>query len=170
MSSHAVHFDAQRNVADLGGASMVFHCHFYNCTLQRAIELGMGEQAHVILRESAITPVRSQLAALAPAGASPSEVLAVAASLFSELGFGRFAPVALDAHGGEIIVSSSHYAMGWLSIFGERKEPGCRFVEGFVQAAVEQAFGKASGQVHVTEHRCFSCGQDDCRFRVEIKP
>lgn len=165
--TNAIRFDAQHNVALLGDASMVFHCHFYNCTLQRSIESGMGERAHAVLRDAAVPSVRAQLAALVPTGASPSEVLARAASLFTGLGFGRFAPFALDAKGGEVIVESSHYAMGWISIYGERKDPACAFVEGFLTAAVEVAFGKSSG-VTVREHRCFACGHDDCRFRVEV--
>lgn len=164
-----IEFDKDRNVATLGGASMVLHCHFYNCTLQRAVEQGLGAAAHDVLRDAAVATVRGQLQKVAPPRAPRSEVLSIASRLFSELGFGRFAPFALDATGGEVIVTSSHYAMGWLSIYGDRSEPACRFVEGFLQAAVEAAFGKTSG-VTVEEHRCFACGHDDCRFRVEVKP
>lgn len=164
-----IRFDADRNVAELGGQSMVFHCHFYNCTLQRAVEAGMGEEkARVVLRDSALASVRSQLAQACPEGASSSEVLATAASLFTQLGFGRMAPFVIDARGGEVIVTSSHYAMGWLSIYGERKDPACRFVEGFLSAAVSVAL-RTSAPVVVTEHRCFACGHDDCRFQVEVK-
>ncbi len=89
--SQLIEFDQAENVATLGGASMVLHCHFYNCTLQRAVEQGLGPAARDVLREAAVTSVRAQSTALAPKGASPSDVLAIASRLFSELGFGRFA-------------------------------------------------------------------------------
>ena len=59
-----IEFDAERAVVLSGGQSLVFHCHFYNCALQHAIEDGMGDAAPGVLTAGAAEVVPAGLLGL----------------------------------------------------------------------------------------------------------
>ena len=157
-----ISFNADTNIALLGGQSMVFHCHFYNCALQKAVEQGLGERAPQLLEAASARTVRQQLEALAPA-----DPMAAAARIFRELGFGVLELNALDGTKGTVTIAASHYAMGWTSVEGERPEPVCFFPAGFIRAAVSLAHGVSVEMIRVTETACFASGAPACRFSVE---
>ncbi|MEW5850605.1 MAG: 4-vinyl reductase [Myxococcota bacterium] len=161
-------FDAKTNVAMLGGQSMVFHCHHYNTALQRAVEGGLGAAAPDVLTVAAQESARLQLSALASKGSGPQERLAHADKLFAELGFGRLDFSEAGARGGTVKVSNSHYAMGWVSKYGERDTPTCHFVSGFIGGALAVAHNLAPERIVVTETRCLATGHPACRFKVEV--
>jgi hypothetical protein len=159
-------FDAQRGLATLGGQSLVFHCHFYNCALQRAIESGLGDEARVLLRDAAIPPVRKQLLDLV--GSDIERALQLGPELFCQLGFGTVDLAGVGAKGGTAVVLASHYAMGWVVVHGRRQEPACRFVEGFIAATLSVAYDLAPDRVRVQETECYACEAESCRFSVEV--
>jgi hypothetical protein len=163
---HPIQYDQGRNVAVLGGQSLVFHCHYYNCALQKAIEDGLGPAAREVLRDAAAEPVRQQIAALC--GDACERAPAIAAELFAQLGFGMLDLSGVTAAGGQATVRASHYAMGWVAAQGDRHEPVCRFVEGFIAGAVAAAFDRPVAAVGVVESLCYACGEQDCRFDVEV--
>ncbi|MBX3272162.1 MAG: hypothetical protein KF729_17990 [Sandaracinaceae bacterium] len=158
--------DADSNTALLGGQPLVFHCHFYNCALQEAIEAGLGEDAGDVQRAAAQEAVRLSLAELGGPGA---EVLGRASALFRQLGFGTLDLAGVGPRGGLAYSPSSHYAMGWVATRGTRPTPACAFVEGFVAAAVIVAHGLTPERVRVREAECFACGAERCAFRVEVR-
>lgn len=164
----ALVFDPKTNVAILGGQSMVFHCHHYNCALQRAVESSMGSDAAMLLMVPGQEVVREQLGHLTGANDNANQRLAAAVALFSQLGFGRLETGALTPRGGTVACAGSHYAMGWLSKYGERDTPACHFVSGFVAGMVAVAFGVAPERLHVKETRCLATGHSACRFKVEV--
>lgn len=159
--------DLATNTATLGGQSLVFHCHFYNCALQAAIEDALGDEAALVQSRSAEEVVRAQLTQLV-VGLEPKARVELGASLFAQLGFGVLDLSGLSARGGSVVVHGSHYAMGWVAIYGERSTPVCNFVEGFVAAVFGVAFGVAVAHVRVREKRCFACGADHCALDVEV--
>jgi len=163
-----VHFDPKTNLALCGGQSMVFHCHFYNCALQEAIERGLGADARRVQMLAAQEVARSQLGKLAPASTPPKGVLDLAAGLFKEFGFGILDFSAIGPRGGSVIVSNSHYAMGWVATRGERAEPVCDFVSGFIAGVLVAAFGTPAERVFVREIKCLGCGADHCKFDTEV--
>jgi hypothetical protein len=164
---HPVEFDPTTNVATLGGRPLVFHCHHYNSILQKTIEQGLGEEADRLLTTAAQEAVQLQLTALARAG-DRDGVLETAASVFSELGFGRLDFTDLGESGGTVTSPSSHYALSWLAKFGERTTPACQFTAGFIAAAAGVAFDLDPERVRVRESRCQAQGSAVCRFDVEV--
>ncbi len=167
MGSIEVHDDLVESTALSGGQSLVFHCHFYNCALQQTIEQQLGDAAAEVQRSAAERCVRAQLAALS-VGVDAAARLELGASTFAQLGFGTLDLSKVSERGGQAVVSASHYGMGWVAIYGERKTPACNFVEGFVAAVVGEAFGLAADRVRVRERQCFACGAERCTFDVEV--
>lgn len=164
-----VAFDAAKNVATLGGQEMVFHCHHYNCALQRAVTGSLGQAAAAeLFRAAGAEAVRPQLVALTKT-MGEGEALTWATTLFSELGFGALDLSAMAALHGEVIVRQSHYGLGWLSKFGESQTPVCHFNAGFIAAALGVARHLAPERVVVTEHSCSAQGAEQCRFGVEVR-
>ena len=158
-----IEFDAERAVVLSGGQSLVFHCHFYNCALQHAIEDGMGEAAPGVLTAGAAEVVHAQMKALAT---QAEDLSAFAERAFSELGFGVLDLSGVSAQGGEAIVRASHYAMGWTAVHGARETPACFFPAGFIQGAVAAAHGLELASATVAETGCYAVGAEDCRFTV----
>jgi V4R domain len=164
---HSVDFDPKTNLATLGGRALVFHCHHYNSILQQTIEQGLGEEANHLLSIAAQEAVRLQLPALSRSG-DRARVLETAASVFSELGFGRLDFSALSESGGIVSAPTSHYALSWLAKFGERTTPACPFTAGFIAAAVSVAFDLEPERVRVRETGCQAQGRSVCHFDVEV--
>lgn len=157
--------DGDRGAAYLAGAPLVFHCHFYNCALQRAIEDGLGIAAPALLSEAATQSVQGQLRELG--GGDAAATMSAATEVFAKLGFGVVDLSGLDARGGKAIVRGSHYALGWLAVYGERSTPACHFAVGFVAAAMRAAHGDAP--LDVRETKCVACGGEQCEIVVEVK-
>jgi predicted hydrocarbon binding protein len=164
----AISFDAATNTATLGNQPLVFHCHHYNCALQRAIEEGLGADAPRVLTAAAKETVRLQLAALKKPGDDARAVVSSAEKLFAELGFGKLDATRLSARGGQADVAASHYAMGWVAKYGERSTPTCYFVAGYLAATVCVAWDLAPERVRVTESGCYACKAERCTFQVEV--
>jgi hypothetical protein len=157
--------DFEHGAAYLANAPLVFHCHYYNCALQRAIENGLGAEAPALLRDAAIGAAQRQLAELGSGDAATT--LQQASAVFAKLGFGVVDLGALGPTGGKAIVHGSHYALGWLAVYGERETPTCHFAAGFVAAAMQAAHGvKAIAR----ETKCVACGGDQCEITVEVSP
>ena len=167
--SLSVQFDESTNVALLGGKSLVFHCHYYNCALQEAIEQGLGEQAKALQIGAARDAVAPQLVELLEGTDDTTERLEKAGRVFAMLGFGALDFGELKADGGVVRCPHSHYAMGWLATRGERSTPACDFVSGFVAAVASAAFRLAPENVTVEETECLACGGAGCTFTVAVR-
>ena len=164
-----VGFDAARNVATLGGQEMVFHCHHYNCALQRAITDSLGQTAAAdLLRAAGAESLRPQLVNLTQK-MDEKQTLALSRSLFSNLGFGVLDMTRLNAIDGEVVVRQSHYGLGWLSKYGESKDPVCHFNAGFIAASIGVARSLAPERIVITEHACSAQGHEHCSFKVEVR-
>jgi predicted hydrocarbon binding protein len=152
-----VQVHADRGLASIGGEPHVFHCHHYNCFLQKSI----AEQSSLIdhrplLTDAATEVVHAELAKIGHANAE---------ELFQHLGFGLLDVKALGTAGGSAVVKASHYALGWLSKFGKTTDPVCFFAAGFIEATARHRFG---GHYTVKETACVATGASECRF--EVKP
>lgn len=156
--------DAEHGAAYLAGAPLVFHCHYYNCALQHAIESGLGIDAPGLLRDAATDAAAEQLRELG--GGDANATLTQASAVFSKLGFGVVELGGIGPDGGKAIVRGSHYALGWLAVYGERETPTCHFAVGFVVAAMRAAYGV--GKVQARESKCVACGADHCEVTVEV--
>jgi hypothetical protein len=144
-------------LASIGGEPHVFHCHHYNCFLQRSIADQSALVDHrPLLTDAATEVVHAELTKLGPA---------LAEELFQHLGFGLLDTKGLSASGGFATVKASHYGLGWLSKFGKSAEPVCFFAAGFVEATARLRFG---AHFQVKETACVASGAAECRF--ELKP
>lgn len=147
---------AERHLASIGGEPHVFHCHHYNCFLQKSIaEQGALIDAAPLLTDAAAEVVLAELNALGTVDAQ---------ELFAHLGFGLLDASALSAEGGRAVVKGSHYALGWRSKFGSSSEPVCFFPAGFIEAVARHRF---KGAYKVKETACVASGASECRFEVE---
>ncbi|MFT3711086.1 MAG: 4-vinyl reductase [Archangium sp.] len=144
-------------LASIGGEPHVFHCHHYNCFLQRSIADQSALIDHRPLLTDAATEVVS--AELSKIGQANAE------ELFQHLGFGLLDTKGLSASGGFATVKASHYGLGWLSKFGKASEPVCFFAAGFVEATARQRFG---ANFTVKETACVASGAHECRFELKV--
>lgn len=149
---------SEQSLASIGGEPHVFHCHHYNCFLQKTIvDQAALIDAKKLLTDAATEVVSSQLNAIKATAES-------ATTLFAQLGFGVVSLGGLSASGGTAVVKGSHYAQGWLSKFGSSSAPVCFFAAGFIEAAARRVHGTA---FTVTETACVAAGAKECRFEVK---
>lgn len=150
-----VQLHPEAHLASIGGEPHVFHCHHYNCFLQKSIIEQDGLiDAKPLLAAPAAEVVFAQLSKLGNVNES---------ELFRQLGFGVLDASKLTASGGVATVAGSHYALGWISKYGSAKAPVCFFNAGFVEAVARHRF-KANFQVKETA--CVATGARECRYEV----
>jgi hypothetical protein len=159
-----LHLDRDRKLISLFGEPVIFHCHHYNLFLQQTIEDPDWIDGVGILRTAAQEIFYSLLyGAFKALGIQETqERLAVAAQIFSFLGFGRLAFEATPA-GGEVQLTHSHYAEGWLSKYGEqvsRTRPIDHLAVGYVAAALDATFGEL-GSYTAEETECMAVTRKD---------
>lgn len=168
MGEFPVLFNAELNTTILASTSMVFHCHYYNCAIQKVIEEAMGEKAKNVFQQAALIAVLPQLARLIEKEENLESKFERGFALLKQLGFGYFDFSQLNSIGGVVTSNSSHYALGWLSEYAEREQPICDFITGYIQALFAVALNVASEQVKVREAECMATGSMECRFVVEM--
>lgn len=152
-----VSIHADRNLASIGGEPHVFHCHHYNCFLQKSI----ADQSALVQHETLLTDAATEvvLPELKALGAN-----ADVATLFQQLGFGLLDTKSLTADGGTATVTASHYGLGWLSKYGASSAPVCFFNAGFIEAVARHRFGQ---DFTVKETACVAAGAKACTFSVK---
>lgn len=163
-------FDAARNITTIGERRIVFHCHHYNVFLQRTIDEALGERAAGVQRLAAAEAARGLLEGLfrGDGGAGFQARLERAANLFGSLGFGLADIGGLTAEGGEVVLATSHYAVGWRAKFGAAAAPVCHFAAGFWSAAVAEAAGVAPERVIGDERACAAVSEGSCSIFIEV--
>ncbi len=168
MGEFPVLFNSELNTSTLASISMVFHCHYYNCAIQKVIEEAMGEKAKSLFQQAAVKAVMPQMATLIQKEENLESKLERGFALLKQLGFGCFDFSHLNSTGGVVISNSSHYALGWLSEYGEREHPICDFITGYIQALFAVTLNISSEEVKVREVECMATGGMECRFVVDI--
>ncbi|MCA9681205.1 MAG: hypothetical protein KC457_03350 [Myxococcales bacterium] len=149
----------------VAGKSVIIHCHHYNARVQRTVEGSSVIDGKTLFREAAASVFAEQLAGICRADEDAAARLRLAAALYTALGFGSFDLGAHDlfAEGACVRAPSSHYVEGWLAGFGRPEGPVCTFSEGYLEAAIWVATGRA---VEVRERACMACGAEQCEFEV----
>jgi hypothetical protein len=172
MSNGGSQFDPARNLIELGGRRIVFHCHHYNLFLQRTIEDALGPQAAAELQIAAGCESARELLTrvLAVAGAlSMPDKLTRAGELFAAHGFGLADLRALHASGGRVTLPTSHYALGWRAKWGTSRHPVCYFALGYWQGALAAAAGIAPERLVGHEVQCAATGAAACELSIEVR-
>ncbi|MDR7921275.1 hypothetical protein RHK62_03620 [Thermosynechococcus sp. HY213] len=166
--------DRPRKLVAFFDEPVIFHCHHYNLFLQQTIEDPDWIDGVSILQTSAQEIFYSLLAnAFNTLGVqTPAERLATAAQIFSFLGFGHL-NFEVTEEGGEVELTHSHYAEGWLGKYGEqvsRTKPIDHLAVGYVAAALDATFA-ALGTYVAEETSCMVVTrQDHCMIHVTKAP
>lgn len=151
---------------DIDGEAMIFHCHHYNCFLQRTILDAeyidskphlVGAAADVVLHQ-----LRRMFARLTDATARR----AVTEALYRSSGFGLLPLEALTENGGEVRTQSTHYSTGWKEKFGKSNSPVAYFSTGFLAAAYAALYDVPLEEVRAEQTACRSMGAADDVFVV----
>jgi hypothetical protein len=169
-------FDPERNVTTIADSRIVFHCHHYNIFLQRTVDEALGEDAANVQRLAALEASRRLLSGLfkGDGGAGVGmrvgvrERLDQATKLFGSLGFGLADLSGLTEQGGTVVLSTSHYALGWRAKFGPSAAPVCHFATGYWAAALAAAAGVAPERVLSAERRCGAVVDESCQIEIEV--
>ena len=161
----ALQYDWKNHRRQVAGEELIIHCHHYNSKLQHTIEGAAKVDGKQIITSSAHAAFSAFLARAVRPTDSEADKLAVASALYAYLGFGMLDMS--NATKGEVTASASHFVEGWRAGFPQRSTPVCTFTEGFLQAAMKVATGRA---VRVRETRCMMQGHSACRFDVTDGP
>jgi hypothetical protein len=157
----ALQYDWKLHRRQVAGEELILHCHHYNSRLQHTIEGAAKIDGKHIIVSSANTTFTGFISRAIRPSDSQAERLGVASALYAYLGFGQL-DLSHVEHG-EVTASASHFVEGWRAGFPQRSTPVCTFTEGYVEAAVRVATGRAA---RVRETRCMMQGNPACRFEV----
>jgi predicted hydrocarbon binding protein len=172
MTKFNVDWNKQQNIRLVEKSSLVFHCHHYNCHLQKTIEDaqivdGKGIQINVA-REVAFNQF-SKAYSLHPELKTTKQKLDFAAELFQVQGFGKVVFTKIDETGGVVKVPVSHYAKGWVTKWGKRFTPVCLFNTGWIAGVLAAVYDKQRYHYEVTETDCIAVTSKECVYTVGVR-
>jgi predicted hydrocarbon binding protein len=170
LTTQPIVFHREINQAVLGGEPLVFHCHHYNCILQRTLLDPADIQMKQVLIDAAAEVVFNQLHQLAKKGESGAQRLSEFSEIFRVLGFGVLELNRISEKGGKASAPFSHYGLGFLSKWGRQESPACYFNSGFIEAAAAAAFDKPLGTYRCVETECIAQGAKACQFELTTEP
>ncbi len=166
-------YDTQTHAYRLGNEPMIFHCHHYNLYLQNTIEDAKDYlDVQKLQVQSAEHVVYHQLKALEKEFGyklSLEEILGV----FSTFGFGKLHAQIVDEKNGYITSAYDHYGISYISKYDLRKpeEPSVSyFAQGFIAAMFAYYFDKPIHSYKVKQTECFSKGDNQAAYEVELLP
>jgi hypothetical protein len=165
--------DAAHRRGVVGGEPMIFHCHHYNCFLQRSILDAEDVESQPFLIGAAAEVAHHQLSTIFATMKiySPEGRKAMAETLYRWAGFGTLDFGSLDERGGTTSTPHSHYASGWRVKFGPSDKPICVFSSGWVAGALAAVYDLPNGSFSVVHDLCLATKTSDvCRFRLERAP
>lgn len=166
-----IDWNKKENKRMFEGKSLVFHCHHYNCYLQRTLEDakmvdGKGIQintARDVAFEHFTRVFRDHLELK-----NPRQKFAFASKFFQLTGFGLIDFSKVNSEGGTVKCPVSHYAKGWLAKWGKRKTPMCYFNVGWIAGVIAAVYCKERFSYEVKETRCEAVRGKGCTFEVEV--
>jgi predicted hydrocarbon binding protein len=136
----------------------VLHSQHYNSALVRSLLETDRVDARGIVENAA---AELAFASLRDAERGPSHAAAV--ELFRESGLGSLDLTGLGPEGGEVVVSHSHFADGWVERYGKSRKPVCAVPAGFIAGALAAVHGT---RFEVREVTCRARGDRECRFQA----
>ncbi len=172
MADLLIDWKKAENVRLVEGKPLVFHCHHYNCHLQKTIEDsrivdGKGIQL-TAAREVAFEHFTKAFANHSELK-EPKERLAFAENFFRLAGFGLVDFSKVSKNGGFVTCPSSHYAKGWVVKWGKRKTPMCFFNAGWIAGVLAAAYDGQRFTYDVQETMCEAVTGKGCTFQVGVR-
>ncbi len=161
-------FHANRFVVE--GEPMIFHCHHYNCFLQRSIQDAEYIDSAPVLVGAAAEVVHAQLTRVLSRTADVAARKSTVERLYRLCGFGLIDLSAVTEEGGEVRTRSTHYSTGWKEKFGRSRMPVAFFSTGFLAAALAAIYGLDPATVEARQTACRSTGADEDVFALSRGP
>jgi hypothetical protein len=149
---------------------MIFHCHHYNCYLQRSIQDADYIDSAPILVGAAVEVVLAQLARLVSRSPDVATRKSTVETLYRLCGFGLIDLSAVTAEGGEVRTRSTHYSTGWKEKFGRSRTPIAFFSTGFLAGALAAIYRLDPASVQSRQTECRSTGADEDVFLLSRGP
>jgi len=154
------------------GKSLVFHCHHYNCYLQRTIEDAQsidGKGIQVNTAREVAHEHFTKAFSNHPELNTPQKKFGFASTFFQIAGFGKVDFANMKEDGGIVKCPSSHYARGWVAKWGKRKTPACHFNAGWIAGVAAAVFNKDRYSYDVEEIECEAVKGKGCAYRVGVR-
>jgi hypothetical protein len=166
-----LNFDLEHRRQIVGNEPVIFHCHHYNCFLQRSILDAEAVNSLPALIGGGAECAHSQLTAvfgeLGLTDAAARKELAQ--TYYRWAGFGTVDLDPLDADGGTTSTPNSHYGMGWTIKFGASERPVDYFTTGWLAGALAAIYDKPLGHYRATQTACVSqAGSDVSTFELSV--
>lgn len=162
----------EHDLAFLGDAPTVYHCHHFNLFLDQTIDDALGAEAGTRLRTVAARDASHHLLSALVKQldlVTPAERLEMAAILFAAMGHGKL-ELLTGANGGTGRGSWLHYGFAWHEKYGatvRRRFPADAMAAGFTAAATEVAYGLPRESMDCTEHQCLAMRAPHCEFSLK---
>lgn len=172
MSDFNVEWVKNKNTRLVEGVPLVFHCHHYNCHLQKTIDDAKIVDGIAIQIDGAREVVYDQMKSAFSKHSeldTPKKKLEFAAELFKLQGFGIINFAKVSEKGGVVKCPVSHYAKGWTSKWGKREKPLCYFNTGFVAGTLAAVYGKPRYYFDVEETACLAVKDKYCEYTVQVR-
>lgn len=160
-------FDKKHFCMEVGGETMIFHCHHYLNYLQRSILDAEYIDSRSFLIGAAADVVYNQLQNLSK-DMSTNESKELAQQIYKACGYGLIDLSALDKEGGEVKTKSSFYSKTWVMKFGASKKPVDYFTTGFIAAAFANTYGHDLKKVVAAQTQCMATGSDQNVHTVSL--
>lgn len=160
--------DVEHRRCVVGGEPAIFHCHHYNCFLQRSILDAEDIESRPFLVGAAAEVAYAQLRELFAARelSEPAARARLASEVFRWAGFGAIDLASLGAGGGLLETPYSHYSLGWKSKFGASGAPVAFFDAGWVAGALAAIHDLPLGSYAVEQTACVAMGAERNAYRL----
>ena len=163
-------YDFQTNRFVVEGEPMIFHCHHYNCFLQRSIQDAEYIDSAPILVGAAVEVAFAHLTRIVAQTPDVAARKSTVETLYRLSGFGLIDLSGVTAEGGEVRTRSTHYSTGWIEKFGRSGAPVAFFSTGFLAGALAAIYGLDPATVRARQTACRSTGAAEDLFQLSRGP
>lgn len=160
-------FDREHGAFEIGGETMIFHCHHYLNYLQRSILDAEYINSKPFMVGAAADSVYNQLKNLT-SGLDKSDSIAIIESVYKTFGYGLIDLSNLSQDGGTITTKSSFFSKTWVMKFGKSTKPVDYFTTGYLAAAFAVLFGYELSQVNSIQSKCMAVEDDENEFIIQV--
>jgi len=143
-------YDSQNCYLEIGGESMMYHCHHYLTNLQKTIYDAEYLDAFMLMASCAADAVQYQLANLCE-GLSIEESKQVAQESYKVFGNGLVDLSFMNENGIELTTTKSISSKTWQMQFGESNKPVDPYTTGFLAAAYAVIYKKDLKDLHIAQ-------------------
>jgi predicted hydrocarbon binding protein len=160
-------FDREHGAFEIGGETMIFHCHHYLNYLQRSILDADYIDSRPFLIGAAADCALNQLENLTN-NLSFKEKMQMCESVYKTFGYGIIDLSSLNKNGGTIATKNSFYSQTWIMKFTSSTKPVDYFTTGYIAATLSILFEIPLSNIIAKQTKCLAVGDDENEFYFEI--